>query len=290
MRVLVTGGAGYVGSVSVERLLEAGHEVTVLDSLVTGHGSSVSAGAERVVGSIGDRSVVGPLLRRRGVQAVLHCAARSLVAESVREPELYERENVIGGRAFIDELATAGVDRLVFSSTAAVYGMPDELPITEATPTRPINANSLYLFQTMDFACDIDQADYQSAISSQMNFSMYLQSDAGSPALREPIPLVKYYNTIPYILNILGTELLGEAYQNSSGVSPAQGYSFNRLLGDVNGTLTQTPTLLGKASITATLVISNPVSVISLRVPVGAPVRLCQPPINTAATTRPSQM
>ncbi len=124
------------------------------------------------------------------------------------------------------------------------------------TPSRPINANSLYLFNTMDFACDIDQADYQSAISTQMNFSMYLQSDAGSPALREPIPLVKYYNTMPYILNILGTELLGEAYQNSSGISPAQGYSFNRLLGDVNGVLTQTPTLIGKASITATLVFS----------------------------------
>ncbi len=139
MRVLVTGGAGYVGSVSVERLLEAGHEVTVLDSLVTGHGSAVAAGAERVVGSIGDRSVVGPLLRRRGIEAVLHCAARSLVGESVREPELYERENVVGGRALIDELAAAGVDRFVFSSTAAVYGMPADLPITEATPTRPIN-------------------------------------------------------------------------------------------------------------------------------------------------------
>lgn len=124
------------------------------------------------------------------------------------------------------------------------------------TPSRPINANNLYLFNTMDFACDIDQADYQSAISSQMNFSMYIQSDAGAPALREPIPLVKYYNTIPYILNILGTELLGEAYQNSSGVSPAQGFTFNRLLGDINGTLLQTPTLIGKESITATLVFS----------------------------------
>ena len=83
--------------------------------------------------------MVGPLLRRRGIEAVLHCAARSLVGESVREPDLYERENVVGGRALLGELTAAGIDRFVFSSTAAVYGMPDEMPITEATPTHPIN-------------------------------------------------------------------------------------------------------------------------------------------------------
>jgi flagellar biosynthesis component FlhA len=85
---------------------------------------------------------------------------------------------------------------------------------------------------------------------------MYLQSDGGSPALREPVPLVKYYNILPYVLNILGTELLGMAYQNSSGTSSAQGFTFNRLMGDVNGTITQTPALIGKASITATIVLS----------------------------------
>ncbi len=139
MRVLVTGGAGYVGSVSVERLIDAGHEVTVLDSLVTGHPEAVARAAELVVGSVGDADLVGPLLRRRRIEAVLHCAARSLVGESVREPELYERENVQGGRAFLRALTAAGVDRFVYSSTAAVYGMPDTMPITEATPTEPIN-------------------------------------------------------------------------------------------------------------------------------------------------------
>ncbi|MFI5291328.1 MAG: UDP-glucose 4-epimerase GalE [Candidatus Limnocylindrales bacterium] len=139
MRVLVTGGAGSVGSVSVERLIATGHEVTVLDSLVTGHRGAVGPQAELVVGSVGDPSIVGPLLRRKRIEAVLHCAARSLVAESVREPALYEQENVVGGRALLAELAAAGVDRFVFSSTAAVYGMPDQMPITEATPTRPIN-------------------------------------------------------------------------------------------------------------------------------------------------------
>jgi hypothetical protein len=122
------------------------------------------------------------------------------------------------------------------------------------TPSRPINANSLYIFNTLDFACDIDEGDYQSALLSPMSFSMYLQSDGGSPALREPVPLVKYFNNLRYILNILGSELLGEAYQNSSGVTPSQGFSFNRLMGDVNGTLTQTPALIGKASVTATIV------------------------------------
>ncbi len=169
------------------------------------------------------------------------------------------RDNIIEGRLNDIPYRTSPPLLFVYTETATLAAGAYDWPVggkAAFTPTRPINANSLYLFKTMDFACDIDQADYQSAISTQMSFSMYLQSDAGSPALREPIPLVKYYNTIPYILNILGTELLGEAYQNSSAVSPAQGYSFNRLLGDVNGTLTQTPTLLGKASITATLVFS----------------------------------
>lgn len=122
------------------------------------------------------------------------------------------------------------------------------------TPSRPINANSLYLFKTLDFACDVDQSDYQSAIATALSFSMYLQSDGGSPALREPIPLVKYFNTLPYILNILGSELLGEAYQNASGVSPSQNFTFNRLMGDISGSLTQTQALIGKTNIAATLV------------------------------------
>jgi UDP-glucose-4-epimerase GalE len=139
MRVLVTGGAGYVGSVSVERLVEAGHEVTVLDSLVTGHRRAVPAGVEFVAGSVGDRAIVGLLLRRRAIEAVLHCAARSLVAESVREPALYERENVVAGEALLAGLGDAGVRRFVFSSSAAVYGMPQQVPITEDAPLRPIN-------------------------------------------------------------------------------------------------------------------------------------------------------
>jgi hypothetical protein len=169
------------------------------------------------------------------------------------------RDNIIEGRLIDIPYRTSPPILFVYSETASLaagaYNWVNGVKST-FTPSRPITANSLYVFHTMDFACDIDPADYQGAISSQLNFSMYLQSDASSPALREPIPLVKYFNTLPYTLSILGTELLGEAYQNSSGITPAQGFSFNRLIGDISGSLVQTPSLLGKTSITATLVFS----------------------------------
>lgn len=139
MRVLVTGGAGYVGSVSVERLVAAGHTVTVLDTLVTGHRSSVPDGVTFVDGSLGDQALVTRVLRDQGIEAVLHCAARSLVGESMRDPALYYRENVVGGIAFLDQLRAAGVDRIVLSSTAAVYGTPESVPIRETDPMRPVN-------------------------------------------------------------------------------------------------------------------------------------------------------
>jgi UDP-glucose 4-epimerase len=139
VRVLVTGGAGYVGSVSVERLVEAGHEVTTLDTLVTGHRESLTAGVELVIASTGDRAQVEWLLRDRHIEAVLHCAARSLVAQSMADPALYYHENVVGGIALLDAMRDAGVTRLVFSSTAAVYGEPARTPIAEEDPTRPVN-------------------------------------------------------------------------------------------------------------------------------------------------------
>jgi UDP-glucose-4-epimerase GalE len=139
MRILVTGGAGYVGSVSVERLLAAGHEVTVLDDLSTGHAASVVAGATLVEGSFGDRDGVARLLRDVPIDAVLHCGAKSLVGESIVEPAIYYRANVVGGIALLDGMRDAGVGRLVFSSTAAVYGVPVSTPIPEDAPLRPIN-------------------------------------------------------------------------------------------------------------------------------------------------------
>jgi len=139
MRVLVTGGAGYVGSVSVEALVDAGHDVLVLDDLSKGHRDALPGGVRLVRGSYGDPAVVGQLLAKTPVDAVLHCAARSLVGESVVDPALYYRENVAGGVAFLEVLRRVGVRRLVFSSTAAVYGTPASVPIREDAVLAPIN-------------------------------------------------------------------------------------------------------------------------------------------------------
>jgi UDP-glucose 4-epimerase len=139
MRVLVTGGAGYVGSVSVERLASAGHEVVVLDDLSTGHREAVPKDARLVVGTYTDEAATTFLLASERIEAVLHCAARSLVGESIADPGLYYRANVAGGVALLEAARAAGVRRFVFSSTAAVYGTPDASPIPEDAPLRPIN-------------------------------------------------------------------------------------------------------------------------------------------------------
>jgi UDP-glucose 4-epimerase len=139
MRILVTGGAGYVGSVSVEALVAAGHEVTVVDDLSTGHEAAVVDGADLVDGPYTDAESMGRLLEARQIEAVLHCAARSLVGQSIQEPSLYFRDNVAGGIALLEAMRAGGTGRIVFSSTAAVYGVPDETPIREDAPLRPIN-------------------------------------------------------------------------------------------------------------------------------------------------------
>ncbi len=139
MRVLVTGGAGYVGSVSVEALLAAGHSVVVLDDLSSGHREAVPMGVPLEVGSYGDGERVADLLVRESIDAILHCGARSLVGESIADPSRYYRDNVAGGIALLEAMRRAGVRRLVFSSTAAVYGVPEETPITEDATLRPIN-------------------------------------------------------------------------------------------------------------------------------------------------------
>jgi UDP-glucose 4-epimerase len=138
VRILVVGGAGYVGSTSVEHLIEAGHEVVVYDNLTSGHRSAVPDGARLVVGEIADRLRLEHLLRD-GIDAVLHCAARSLVGESMTDPGLYYRVNVAGGVALLEAMKHTGVTRLVYSSSAAVYGEPRRVPIAEADRTQPIN-------------------------------------------------------------------------------------------------------------------------------------------------------
>ncbi len=139
MRVLVTGGAGYIGSVSVEILQAAGHEVVILDDLSTGHPGAVPEDIHFYSVSYGDVQTVAGILSGERIDAVLHCAARSLVGESMRDPARYYRENVAGGIGLLEAMRQTGVRRLVFSSTAAVYGVPEGIPIDEREPLSPIS-------------------------------------------------------------------------------------------------------------------------------------------------------
>jgi UDP-glucose 4-epimerase len=136
MKLLVTGGAGYIGSIVARHLLNRGHEVVVLDNLARGHRDAVPEGAKLVVADLLDGEVLEAAVDQR-FDAVLHFAALSLVGESADHPERYYRTNVCGTLNLLDAMRAADVRRLVFSSTAAVYGQPDEVPIPETAPTMP---------------------------------------------------------------------------------------------------------------------------------------------------------
>src|SRR5215217_3159412 len=138
MRVLVTGGAGYIGSVVASQLAEAGHETVVLDDFSRGHAEAVPEGTRLVRGNLLDTDFIRETLSE-GFEGVLHFAALSLVGESMERPELYYRNNVCGTLNLLDAMRESGAGRLVFSSTAAVYGEPDEVPIRETAPTLPTN-------------------------------------------------------------------------------------------------------------------------------------------------------
>jgi UDP-glucose 4-epimerase len=139
MRVLVTGGAGYIGSVVVEELVRAGHETTALDDLRKGHRDAVLRGVPLVEVDIANRAAVEQALRDRRIEAVVHMAADSLVGESVQEPAKYYRNNVVATLALLDAMRACDVQHLVFSSTAAVYGEPERQPIDEEQRPAPTN-------------------------------------------------------------------------------------------------------------------------------------------------------
>lgn len=138
MHVLVTGGAGYIGSHAVRRLLAAGHEVTVYDNLSQGHRGAVP-GDRLVVGNLHERERLTALMRERHVEAVMHFAALTLVGESVVDPRKYYENNVGGSLSLFSAMRDAEVRRCVFSSTAAVYGEPNTVPISENAPLAPVN-------------------------------------------------------------------------------------------------------------------------------------------------------
>src|SRR3954447_5126532 len=139
MKLLVTGGAGYIGSVVARQLLRAGHDVVVLDSLARGHRSAIPPECEHVEVALLDADATARALAA-GYDGVLHFAALALVAESVDHPERYWHNNVVGTRHLLDAMRAHGVQRLVFSSTCAVYGEPEIVPMDELTPTAPVNA------------------------------------------------------------------------------------------------------------------------------------------------------
>lgn len=135
MRLLVTGGAGYIGSVCAARLVDGGHDVVVLDDLSTGHRDAVPAGCRFLEGSVEDAGTV----LAEGFDGVLHFAARSLVEESMAQPQRYWLGNVVTSVRLLEAMREHGTPRLVFSSTAATYGEPAAVPITEEAATRPTN-------------------------------------------------------------------------------------------------------------------------------------------------------
>lgn len=139
MRVLVTGGAGYIGSVVTEQLVNDGHRVVVYDNLAKGHLQAVIAGAEFVEGDLLEADKLRQTLDDNRIEAVIHMAAYSLVGESCEEPSKYYRNNVVAGLVLLDAMRDCGVNRIVFSSTAATYGEPEAQPIFESAPTNPTN-------------------------------------------------------------------------------------------------------------------------------------------------------
>ncbi|MFT3883442.1 MAG: NAD-dependent epimerase/dehydratase family protein [Gemmatales bacterium] len=138
MRILVTGGAGYIGSHAVRLFLEQGHEVWVYDNLSFGHRESVPA--ERlIVADLAERERLSSVLREKQIEAVVHFAAFAYVGESVEQPFKYYRNNVANTLILLEAMQATGVSKIVFSSTCATYGVPEKVPITEATPQQPIN-------------------------------------------------------------------------------------------------------------------------------------------------------
>ena len=137
--VLVTGGAGYIGSHAVLALLDAGWEVVVIDNLTTGFRWAVPESATLVEGDIADMALVGRVLAEHRIGAILHFAGSIVVPESVVDPLKYYRNNTAASRALVEAAVTGGVRHIIFSSTAATYGIPEEVPIREDMPTRPIN-------------------------------------------------------------------------------------------------------------------------------------------------------
>jgi UDP-glucose 4-epimerase len=139
MRILVVGGAGYIGSICAELLLDQGHNIAVFDNLGEGHRRALDPRARFIEGDLQDRQAIDSALAVARPEAVMHFAASALVSESMRDPSKYFRNNISSSLNLLDAIVAAHVKRIVFSSTCAIFGLPERLPIDETAPTRPIN-------------------------------------------------------------------------------------------------------------------------------------------------------
>src|SRR5258705_3897848 len=137
MTVLVTGGAGYIGSHMVRALVDAGENVVVIDNLSTGFSTFLPQGVALLIGDAADENLVEGVISAHGVESIIHFAGSIVVPDSVRDPLGYYRNNTMTTRSLLNAAVKAGVNRFIFSSTAAVYGNPDQVPVPEHAPTRP---------------------------------------------------------------------------------------------------------------------------------------------------------
>jgi UDP-glucose 4-epimerase len=178
MKILVTGGAGYIGSHAVEVLKKSGHDVTVLDDCSTGHADSLPPTVRFVQGSLLDSEIVARALK--GCEAVMHFAGKSLVGESVEKPDLYRKVNVDGTKVLLEQMNTLGVKKIVFSSSAATYGEPESSPVSETAkcrPTNPYGETKLAIERDLTSAAQIQNI---AAVSLRyFNVAGSLQTDRG---------------------------------------------------------------------------------------------------------------
>ena len=139
MKIFLTGGAGYIGSITSQLLLDAGHEVVVFDNLERGHAAALDPRARFIRGDLRERGQIVDAVAAARPDAIMHFAAYALVGESMQDPQLYFRNNVAGGVNLLDAMRAQKVRKIIFSSTCATYGVPDRVPMTEETPQRPAN-------------------------------------------------------------------------------------------------------------------------------------------------------
>jgi len=215
MNILVTGGAGYIGSVVVEELLKNDHSVVVLDNLSKGHRSSVDPKARFVKGDLHERSLLDETFKENGIEAVIHMAASSLVGESVRYPEKYHENNVVAGRVLLEAMSQAGVRRLVFSSTAAVYGEPERQPIVETDTLQPTNP---YGETKLEFEGDLER--YRSGHGINFASLRYFNAAGASKNCGEMHDPETHL--VPIVLNaalgkIPNVEIFGDDYPTRDG-------------------------------------------------------------------------